>query len=140
MGDNMREKLTPKVWMAMGAAMIVVATAGPARADERIAAMVPFDFIVGDSRLPAGDYVITEMSMPGIVSIESADAQHSAIVLTIPSSSDDAVLQPEIVFERFGSQHFLARITGGGVEGREIPLTPAIVERGLRDVAIAQNR
>jgi hypothetical protein len=136
----MREKLTPKVWMAMAAAMIVVATAGQARADERIAVTVPFDFIVGDSRLPAGDYVITEMSMPGIVSVASADAQHSAFVLTIPSSSDDAVPQPEMVFERFGGQHFLARITGGGVEGREILLTPAIMERELRDVAIARNR
>jgi hypothetical protein len=136
----MREKLNLKVWMAIAAGMIVVATAAPARADERIAATVPFAFIVGDSRLPAGDYVIADLSTPGIVSISSADAQHSAFVLTIPSSSDDAVPQPEMVFERFGGQYFLARITGGGVEGREILLTPASMERELQAVAIGQNR
>jgi hypothetical protein len=135
----MRERLTLKVWMAVAAAMIGIVTASPARADERINATVPFDFIVGDSRLPAGDYVITEISMPGIVSIVSADAQHSAFVLTIPSS-DDAAPQPELVFERFGGQHFLARITGGGVDGREVLLTPAIMERELRVVAIARNQ
>jgi hypothetical protein len=136
----MKGKLTLKVWMAVAAGMIVVATAGPARADEQITVTVPFDFIVADVRLPAGDYVVTEMSVPSVVSIASTDGQHFAFVLTIPSSSDETAPLPEVVFERFGGEHFLSRITGGDISGREVPLTPASMERELHAVAIAEDR
>jgi hypothetical protein len=135
----MKAKLTLKVWMAL-AAMIVVATASPARADEQITVTVPFDFIVGDSRLPAGDYVVTETSVPCAVSIASTDRSHFAFVLMIPGPSDETVPLPELVFDRFGGQLFLARIIGGGVGGREVRLTPARMERELQVVATAQDR
>jgi hypothetical protein len=136
----MKANLTLKAGMAMAAAMIVVATASPARADEMLTVKVPFDFIVGDTSLPAGDYVVSEMSAPAVMSIASTDSQHFALVLTIPSSSDEAAQLPELVFERFGGRLFLARVGGGGVQGREVPLTPATMERELQVVTLAQNR
>jgi hypothetical protein len=125
------------VWMGMAAAM-VIGGASTARADQKILATVPFDFIVGDSRFPAGNYVVTEASQPEVVSIESADGRQFAFLLTIPDAADrDAA--PELVFERFGSEHFLARISDGDGEAREIPLTPASVERDLERVALHQR-
>src|SRR5437773_182819 len=54
-----------RTFVATGLA--AVATASVARADERIVARVPFDFVVGDSRLPAGPYVVTNVSNdPGV--------------------------------------------------------------------------
>ena len=84
-----------RTFVATGLA--AVATASVARADERIVARVPFDFVVGDSRLPAGPYVVTNVSNdPGVMSIASADGRHFVYTLTIPSSSIQTPAQPEL--------------------------------------------
>lgn len=131
----MKERLTMKVWMAMALTVIGVATASPARADERLSANVPFDFIVGHLRFPAGNYVITETSTSGVLAIESANSKHHVFVLTNPDSGK-APAQPELVFKRFEGQNFLSRITDGYAIEREIPLTAAIMSRE-RQVAVA---
>ena len=38
--------------MAWTLALMAIAVAAPARADQRLVTRVPFDFIVGDARLP----------------------------------------------------------------------------------------
>ncbi|PYR91673.1 MAG: hypothetical protein DMF84_16220 [Acidobacteria bacterium] len=121
--------------MAMALTMIGVATASPARADERLTARVPFDFVVGDLRLPAGSYVVSQTSTPGVLAIRSADSRRHVFVLT-NSDSGKAPAQPELVFKRFEGQNFLFRITDGYAIEREIPLTAARMERE-RQVAVA---
>jgi len=131
----MRKKLMMKVGIAMAAMMIVIAGASPVRADQRLTATVPFDFLVGQSRLPAGRYVVTETFDPAVVSIASEDGHHFVFTLTIPVSPEEAVLSPELVFQMFGGEHFLARINAGIDGNREVPLTPATMERTLQLVA-----
>jgi hypothetical protein len=126
--------------MMAAVASIIVGGASQARADQTIIATVPFDFIAGATRFPAGDYVLTEKTEQGILSIVSRDSQHAAIVLTLPASSDDATPLSELVFERFGGEHFLARITGGGLESREIPLTEESMMSKLRAIALEPSR
>ena len=132
----MRTKRTMSVWMVLTMTVMAIGGASPARADERLVTTVPFDFIVGDARLPAGHYVVTEMSESGMLSIASTDGEHTAFVLTIRAVFDQAVPQSGLVFERFGGQHFLARIIGTSNEGREILLTPALMERAIQHVAL----
>jgi hypothetical protein len=111
-----------RTFVATGLA--AVATASVARADERIVARVPFDFIVGDSRLPAGAYVVTNVSNdPGVMSIASADGRHFVYTLTIPSSSIQTPAQPELVFEKFENEYVLARVAPADGDEREIVLT-----------------
>src|SRR5437899_1540631 len=98
----MVKKLTAMGWTALLSAAIVIAGASPARADQKLRATVPFDFIVGDLRLPPGEYVVTELDDPAVVSIASTDGHHFTFVLTVPMSSDSSVLSPELAFERFG--------------------------------------
>src|SRR5437870_3988174 len=123
----MSKKPTGRVWMGLAAAILLLAGAVPASADQRIVATVPFDFIAGESLMPAGDYVVTETEDRAVVSVASRDGQHFAFVLTIASSPNEVPAKPALVFERFGGQRFLARI-GDADAGRDIPLTPAIME------------
>lgn len=132
----MKEHLSLKVWMAVAVTMIGVAIASPARADERILAKVPFDFIVGRSQFPAGDYVITEASASGVLSIANADNRHFAFVLT-NADSPRGETQPELVFERLGGVNFLSRISDGLDLNREIPLTRSMMDRERQ---VAMNR
>jgi hypothetical protein len=118
---------------------IDIASAAPARADQTFVAKVPFDFIAGGSRLPAGDYVVAGVTGLGVVSIASADAEHFAFVLASPVRSNGPAPRSELVFEQFGGEHFLARCTSSDGEGREILLTPEIMERALQ-TAVPANR
>ena len=135
-------KLTANVWWVfMATSLVMVGGSSVARADDqKIVARVPFAFMVGDSRMPAGEYVVKEMSDdPSVVSIASVDGRQFAFTLTIPSSAyeHETPVQPELVFEKFDNEYFLARVVPeGGIE-REIVLTPARTER--EHVATALN-
>jgi hypothetical protein len=116
------EKQTGNVLRTIVAtALVAVGSASVARADEKIVAKVPFDFIVGDSRLPAGAYVVTNVSNDsGVMSIASADGRHFVFTLTIPSSPNQTLVQPELVFEKVENQYFLARVAPAAGDEREI--------------------
>ena len=126
------KRLMVKMSCAFVVAAAATGSASVARADDgKILAKVPFAFIVGDSRLPAGDYVIREASGDRtVMSIASADGRQIAASLTIPWSGTDPVVRPELVFEKFGGQYFLARIVSED-SARAIILTPARMEREL---------
>ena len=136
----MRTKRTMSVWMVLTMALMAIAGASPAHADQMLVTTVPFDFIVGEARLPAGDYIVTEMPQEGMVSIARKDRERTAFVLTVRAVFDREASTPELVFERFGGQHFLSQIIGEGREGREILLTPEIMERELQRVALEEKR
>ena len=135
----MGKKLITKVWMVLGAAVMVLGVASSARADQEIVARVPFDFIVGGVRLPAGTYLVTQTQ--ALVSIASTDRRHFAFVLINPTSADETETAPRLVFERIGEDHFLERVVAGGKErGSETLLTPAQMERQIQRVEAASVR
>jgi hypothetical protein len=134
----MRERLGLKVLMVAALTTVGLVSASPARADERLTANVPFDFIAGSSRFPAGNYVVAETSTSGVFLIASADSRHSAFVLTNADSPKGSG-QPELVFRRYEGQNFLSQITDGIDTSREIALTPRLMNRE-RHVAMALVR
>lgn len=112
-------------------AAIAAGDATIARADNQVVAKVPFAFIVGDRRLPAGDYVVKNMFDDlDVLAIASADGRQIVYTATTPSS-DSRAAQPELIFEKFGDQYFLARVVPQYGGEREIVLTPSIVEHEL---------
>ena len=118
------------LWTIFAIVSIASGSASVARADQLVVAHVPFAFIVGDSRLPAGDYVVKEMdSNPSIIEITSAQGHQSMFTLTMESSSMETPARPQLVFEKFEDQYFLARVVREDGNDREIMLTPALMER-----------
>ena len=133
MGKALRKIAT----MVLGAAALVLCGASAARADETVVAKVPFDFIVGNVRMPAGTYVVTRLGDQPIISVASADRKHFAFVLTNLVTTNKFWSQPELVFDKFGDNRFLARVMGDDAQGREIPLTPAVMKREADRVVVA---
>jgi hypothetical protein len=136
----MGKKLTVKVWMVMGAAVMVLGGGASARADQEVVARVPFDFIAGGVRLPAGNYLVTQQGQRTLVSIASTDRRYFTFVLMNPMAPDRAGSAPKLVFERIGADHFLSQVVAEGKEGREVLLTPASMEREIERVTIASVR
>jgi hypothetical protein len=131
---------TAGVTLAAAAAIAIVG-ASAARADEVVITnlKVPFAFIVGDVRLPAGDYSVREASTGlDVVKIVSVDGRHSALVATVPSAPDPAD-KNEVVFEKVGEEHFLSRIEPSDGNDRQIILTPSIMEREIVKAGRAAN-
>jgi hypothetical protein len=130
----MKKKLLARTML--GAAVMLLA-ASFAHADEKVVAKVPFEFMVGQLRLPAGEYVVSQLDNPALVSIASEDRRHFAFALTNSIAPEDAGSNPELVFQRVGDHYFLQRIIATGNQGREIPLAPKLLKQAAERVAVA---
>ncbi|HYJ47837.1 MAG TPA: hypothetical protein VEV81_14575, partial [Pyrinomonadaceae bacterium] len=90
---------------------------------QKLRANVPFDFIVGDKTLAAGEYTvgaIGDTSNDGIM-VRSTDGRHSAIRLSNSVQASAPTKRAMLTFRRYGSSYFLAQIwTPGSAEGREM--------------------
>ena len=133
--------MTKKIVLTLvAAAGISIAGVAPARAEEKVIAQVPFDFVVGSLTMPAGRYIVTETDDPALVSIANENGHDFTFVLTIADGNNERVSEPELVFDQFGGQRFLARIVTGDNEGREIPLKAGLTAEKVHRVAAVSFR
>jgi len=90
---------------------------------------VPFDFIVADKALPAGDYTVGSISSGSDALVIRGTDGNGALRLTMQAegSSDHA----KLVFHRYGQRYFLAEVWNGeGRTGRK--LAPCRQERAIQ--------
>lgn len=114
----------------LAAALIAAGTASSARADDRVVAKVPFAFVVGGTRLPAGKYIVKVVSDDlDVWQITSEDSRQTVAFTTVSASSPRTPTNPELIFDKFDNQYFLSRVVSGNDEEREIPLTRAKMEQ-----------
>jgi hypothetical protein len=126
------KKLSRNVSWVVFTTAVIALSASAARADEELVTKVPFAFVVGDVRLPPGDYVVKEMAEGAVFSIESTDGRQGAMTQVVPASpSDETETQPGLQFKKYGNLYFLARITPRDGDEREIVLAPSVVEHEL---------
>ena len=87
-----------------------------------IQATIPFDFVVGDSTMPAGTYTIAPASNSGGSAILLRSTDSGAAVLLLPHNyeSNSTHHTSELVFKVIGGQCYLWQIwTEGYDAGRE---------------------
>ena len=70
---------------------------------------IPFDFVVGEKRLPSGEYHVKSLNS-GTTQIQSKDAHSSAAVLTTTAQAAKISDVGKLVFNRYGDQYFLSKI------------------------------
>jgi hypothetical protein len=133
----MRKRTLSVMGMVAAAIVIAIGSASPAWADEDVVtAKVPFAFHVGNARLPAGDYVVKEVSTGSdVLLIQGVDGRGAFTESTPSSMSKGATEQPELVFQKVGNQYFLVRVVPVVGDNHEIMLTPLDIERALTRTA-----
>ena len=90
-----------------------------------VRAKIPFDFSVGDKKLPAGEYTFSRLSGFSdnkVISVIAADASAHVFQSTFAAE----VLTPKdkstLVFHKYGDQYFLEQIWSGGEQaGSQVP-------------------
>jgi len=118
------KRLTMLSLVSMFTLCAAVASAN-AQLSNPIRAKIPFDFNVGDKKLPAGDYSFSRLSGASdnrVISISSADASTHLFQSTFEASVLTAKNKSILVFHKYGDQYFLEQIwTGGEQEGTQLP-------------------
>jgi hypothetical protein len=127
------KKLTMLSLVSMFTLCAAVATAN-AQLSIPIRAKIPFDFNVGDKKLPAGEYTFSRLSGfsdSRTISVTSADARTRVFQSTFEASLLTAKNESTLIFHRYGDQYFLEQIfLGGEQEGTQVPESRS--ERNIR--------
>ena len=124
MKRNVIKRLTMLSLVSMFSLCAGVASAN-AQLSIPIRAKVPFDFNVGDKKLPAGEYTFSRLSGFSdnkVISVSGADAGAHVFQSTFAAH----VLTPKdkstLVFHKYGDQYFLEQIWSGGEQaGSQVP-------------------
>jgi hypothetical protein len=79
---------------------------------ESVRAQIPFDFRVGSTTLPAGQYSMSydPSELPGVLKVRSQDGHHQAFVLTEVVSATNEARDAKLVFEHEGTSYALSRV------------------------------
>ena len=129
----------------------VVVSAQGQTLSTRVTAQIPFDFTIGDRKLPSGKYSVGRVRQSSddiVLSIEDQDGRSKAIHTSIAARNLDLTDQATLVFHRYGDQYFLYQVwPAGATTGRQLPksrsereaqqnLTSPTVVRMNRDMSL----
>jgi hypothetical protein len=125
------KRLTMLSLVSMFTLCAAVASAN-AQFSNPIRAKIPFDFNVGDKKLPAGEYTISHLSgfsTRNLISVGSVDA--STYQFTVGTEVLTAKNKSTLVFHKYGDQYFLEQIWSAG-ETQGTQLLESRIERNIR--------
>jgi hypothetical protein len=119
----------------------VVASAQGQTLGSRVSAHIPFDFSIGDKKLPSGKYSVGRArynSDDVVISVEDESGRSKAIRTSIPVLTRDITSKAKLVFHRYGDQYFLYQVWPAGAStGRQF--LRSRTEREVRE-NLAANR
>jgi len=91
--------------------LLLAAGSAFAQTDHEVRANVPFDFVVGKTTLPSGNYQIVRLSMASEnVTIRSTNAKAAMIAYAGPQEVRQPSNRTKLVFHRYGDRYFLSQI------------------------------
>jgi hypothetical protein len=106
-----------KQTLAVAVALVIsLVAAGQSIARPRVlSTYIPFQFEVGSTKLPAGQYEIESVTTGNgtIQMIRKADGSASARFSTMVTEPRDGNSSPELVFHKYGNEYFLSEIRTG---------------------------
>jgi hypothetical protein len=106
--------------LSLFVALVFALTLYPTQADAQIfdnlEAKVPFEFHVGNTKLPAGEYRIQLLddTDPSVMEITSADGSISAVFQVLNTDANPAQDNTELIFNKYGKRYFLATLLEQG--------------------------
>jgi hypothetical protein len=111
---------------------LLLATASYAQ-ETNVRATVPFDFIVGNHALPAGEYTVQSIGSAGLgLSIRNYDKKAGILSVSQSCRKSNPSDKTVLVFHRVGTRYFLREIWLQGSEsGRQLPQSRAEAEMAL---------
>jgi hypothetical protein len=120
--------------------MLAFALAGlttQAQSPNQVKARIPFSFMIGSQRLPAGEYTIQYVNQNAgktALLFKSADGRTSRIVNMMLKENETIQEKASLVFNQYAESYFLSEVwTGGDQYGLSLPRSRA--ERNLNELS-----
>ncbi len=111
-----------------------------AQIDNGVDFTTSFPFYAGDTKLPAGQYKVTQPDADDdLLLVESINGAHSVFVEFLPTQSAQPHRQSDVTFQKYGDTDYLNRVW---IEGQNygIKIAPGKVEtKAAADANAAQN-
>jgi len=106
----------------LGLGLLLAVSAAQAQ-ETRVKASIPFDFVVGNQILPAGEYMVSSLgSTNEALVIRSDDSKTAILSLTNSCSSSKPSDTSKLVFHRLSGRYFLSQVWAeGNSGGRQLP-------------------
>lgn len=102
-------------------AFVTAVVSANAQTPSYIKANVPFQFVIGDRMLPAGNYTVKGMTITSdAIQVRNEDGNTSAMRLTNTMEARASQQQAKMVFHRYGNQYYLAEVWDGVSNGRQL--------------------
>jgi len=98
------------------------AISGVQAQENGVKANIPFDFVVGNQVLPAGEYLVTAQGSGNqAILIRSTDHKSAAMTITFSCASASPSKDSKLVFHALGGRYFLSQVWAQGYsQGREL--------------------
>jgi hypothetical protein len=111
-------------------ALVFALTIYPSKAHAQIVGdlqvNIPFQFHVGNTKLPAGQYVIHMLdgSDLRVMEISSADGSTSALFEVQDAEANSTPAKSELIFNKYGNRYFLSKLFDeGNPSGSQVPIS-----------------
>jgi hypothetical protein len=106
----------------LGLGLLLAVSAAQAQ-ETRVKASIPFDFVVGNQILPAGEYMVSSLgSTNEALVIRSDDSKTAILSLTNSCSSSKPSDTSKLVFHHLAGRYFLSQVwAAGNSGGRQLP-------------------
>lgn len=116
---------------------LLFATAAANPQGVNVRAKVPFNFVVGDQTLPAGEYEFRPGAASyAILIVQSTDGKRTTSSITGACGGGNPSETTELVFHHVGKLYILSQIqVQGNPEGRQLPKSRAEAEVALNQKA-----
>jgi len=116
---------------------LLFATAAANAQGVTVRANIPFDFVVGNQALPAGEYELRPGAASyAILIVQSSDGKRTTSSITGACGGGNLAENTELVFHHVGKQYFLSQIqVQGNREGRQLSKSRAEAEVSLNQKA-----
>ena len=111
------------VFVGMLGAVLAVMTMPVMAQNRELTAEIPFDFTICTQQLPAGKYKVVPMTSAttNLLLVHSEDNRSAEIACTHDIRGNKPVSAGKLIFNRYGSQYFLAELWfPGEISGHEI--------------------
>jgi len=130
MARQIAKGLTMLMLLLTMALVTAVATAN-GQSQHKLNARIPFEFIVGDKMLAAGQYEVNAVGITQeALAIRGRESNDGAIRLTMTKEPKDN-RPARLVFHRYGNTYFLSEVWEGG-DGVGRQLKESAQEKGMK--------
>lgn len=126
--------------MAGMMALTAMAFTRVAQAQEPLAVNIPFDFVAGNTQLPAGEYMLKVWAPThSLILISRKDSTASAFINTNAAAASEPQSESKLIFNRYGDRYFLSQVWEQGYsQGRQ--LLKSAREKEMAQTAKIENQ